>query len=86
MIYSKISNISESSPDHVSSSIYVELNISRVLKKINFLLSLKGMTITDWVNSCDYQCIRKGEKNIIEISLDNLVDVLEFMRIRLEAP
>jgi hypothetical protein len=32
----------------------IELSQEKVFKKINFLLQLKGMSITDWVNAASY--------------------------------
>jgi hypothetical protein len=48
-------------------SIWLELSIGRVLKKINFLLEVKGMTISDWLRAYPYDQ---------ELEIDELVEVL----------
>lgn len=62
--------------------LIVETSMERVFKKISFLLNLKGMTITDWINSGPYPQDPKAKKSV---RLDELVEVLENMGIRLEA-
>ena len=56
--------------------------MNRVFKKLAFLLDLKGMTISDWVNSIPYPESSESRK---VIRIDDLVHGLEKMGIRLEA-
>lgn len=45
--------------------------MSRVFKKINFLLSLKGLSIEDWVNATNYEGNQKTS-----LRLDKLIEAL----------
>lgn len=49
-----------------------------MFKKINFHLHLKGMTITDWINSVSYDATSKEE-----IRTSDLIQALESMGVRL---
>lgn len=44
----------------------IELSLAKVLKKINFMLELKGMNIGDWINAVEYES--GGKKDDIRIS------------------
>ncbi len=59
----------------------IELSLAKVLKKINFMLELKGMNIGDWINAVEYES--GGKKDDIRIS--DLIHVLERMGIKLQA-
>jgi hypothetical protein len=52
----------------------LELSMGRILKKINFLLSLKGMTMMDWIRACPYDD---------DLEIDRMVVVLERMGLKL---
>ena len=61
---------------------HAETSMERVFKKICFLLNLKGMTITDWVNSVPYPEDQASKK---DVRLGDLVDTLEAIGVKLEA-
>lgn len=45
----------------------IELSLSRALKKVDFLLNLKGLTLVDWFRAYPYE---------EDVELYELVDVL----------
>ena len=56
-----------------TSTTHIEMSMEKVFKKICFLLNLKGMTITDWVNSVPYSEEPANKKNV---RIDDLVGTL----------
>jgi hypothetical protein len=59
----------------------IELSIGRVIKKIDFMLELKGMSIMDWINTVNYG----NDGKMDEVSLTELLECLDKMNVRLEA-
>lgn len=62
-------------------ALMIELSLGSVLKKINFMLALKGMHIGDWLNAVAYDS-GKGKD---DVRMSDLIHVLEAMGVKLAA-